>query len=74
MVSPRLSNSYTLTKWNGVTHLSDRYARETLCGISKVNRPEVASSDGDGCRACANEHVARRARTAVAQIQEFLGE
>ena len=72
-----LWSDLTKTHWNsgpgaGVTHLSEPYARETLCGISKVNKPTLWDSEGDGCQACADEWLGRIVRYAVEKTNRFV--
>jgi len=70
-------HEYTKTRWEkgegaGLTHLSEPYARETLCGLSKVNKPTVWEADGDGCEYCANEYLVRVVTTAVRVTGRFV--
>jgi hypothetical protein len=67
-------HEYTKTRWNGVTHLSEPYARETLCGLNKTNKPTVWEAEGDGCEGCAREHIVRTVTSAIEKTKEFTGE
>lgn len=70
-----LWSDYTKTHWDGVTHLSAPYARETLCGKSKVNKPTTwEANNGDGCSECANEFLVSMVLYAVERMKGFTGE
>jgi hypothetical protein len=65
---------YTKTHWDGVTHLSAPYARETLCGLNKVNKPTTwEASNGDGCEECARTYLASVVTVAVRNVEGFTG-
>jgi hypothetical protein len=68
-------HEYTKTHWDGVTHLSAPYARETLCGLSKVNKPTTwEANSGDGCQECATEYLVRVVMVACNNVKRFTGE
>jgi hypothetical protein len=67
-------HDYTKTNWDGVTHLSEPYARETLCGLNKVNKPTVWQADSDGCQECATEYLVRVVMVATENVKRFTGD
>ena len=69
-------HDYTKTHWEtgegaGVTHLSLPYARETLCGLNKVNKPTTWEANGGGCKECADEYLVSVVVTAVRLTEKF---